>query len=152
MTPTLRTSHLILLAALVSLGCASTTATSPAAAPAVPEPPTAAREAPGEAALQPAGAAALDPVYFDTDRALLRADARAALKARAEAILARMTSAEKLQPLTELAGMLAAAEMLRSGVTTTQDSHYINFHGDSIDGIAQSVIDSGIREPTPLST
>jgi peptidoglycan-associated lipoprotein len=88
MTPTLRTSHLILLAALVSLGCASTSTTSPAAAPAVPEPPTAAREAPGEVAIQPAGAAALDPVYFDTDRALLRADARAALKARAEAILA----------------------------------------------------------------
>jgi len=43
------------------------------------------------------------------------------------------------------AGMLAAAEMLRSGITTTQDSHYINFHRDSIGGIAQSVIDSGIR-------
>jgi len=43
------------------------------------------------------------------------------------------------------AGMLAAVELIRSGVTTTQDSHYINFHGDAFDGIAQSVKDSGIR-------
>ena len=43
------------------------------------------------------------------------------------------------------AGMLAAAEMIRSGVTTTQDSHYINFHLDSIDGVAQSMEDSGMR-------
>jgi 5-methylthioadenosine/S-adenosylhomocysteine deaminase len=43
------------------------------------------------------------------------------------------------------AGMLAAVELIRSGVTTTQDSHYINFHGDAFDGVAQSVKDSGIR-------
>ncbi len=43
------------------------------------------------------------------------------------------------------AGMLAAAEMLRSGITTNQDSHYINFHLDSIDGVAQSAADSGMR-------
>jgi 5-methylthioadenosine/S-adenosylhomocysteine deaminase len=43
------------------------------------------------------------------------------------------------------AGMLAATEMIRSGITTVQDSHYINFHLDSIDGIAQSVADSGMR-------
>ncbi len=43
------------------------------------------------------------------------------------------------------AGMLAAVEMLRSGITSTQNSHYTNFHLDSIDGIAQSVIDSGMR-------
>lgn len=43
------------------------------------------------------------------------------------------------------AGMLGAVEMLRSGITTTQDSHFINFHRDSIDGIAQSVVDSGMR-------
>jgi 5-methylthioadenosine/S-adenosylhomocysteine deaminase len=43
------------------------------------------------------------------------------------------------------AGMLAAAEMLRSGITTNQDSHYINFHLDSIDGVAQSAVDSGMR-------
>ncbi|UCD43886.1 MAG: amidohydrolase family protein, partial [Candidatus Bathyarchaeota archaeon] len=40
------------------------------------------------------------------------------------------------------AGMLAAVEMIRSGITTTQDSHYINFHRDSIDGVAQSVEES----------
>ena len=39
------------------------------------------------------------------------------------------------------AGMLSAAEMLRSGITTTQDSHFINFRRDSINGIAQSVVD-----------
>lgn len=43
------------------------------------------------------------------------------------------------------AGMLAAAEMIRSGITTTQDSHYINFHLDSIDGVARSMEDSGMR-------
>jgi len=42
-------------------------------------------------------------------------------------------------------GMLSAAEMIRSGITTTQDSHYINFHRDSIDGIAESAKDSGLR-------
>jgi len=42
-------------------------------------------------------------------------------------------------------GMLSAVEMIRSGVTTTQDSHYINFHLGSIDGVAQSAIDSGMR-------
>ena len=36
-------------------------------------------------------------------------------------------------------------EMIRSGITTTQDSHYINFHIDSIDGIAESARDSGFR-------
>jgi 5-methylthioadenosine/S-adenosylhomocysteine deaminase len=43
------------------------------------------------------------------------------------------------------AGMLAAAEMIRSGVTTTQDSHYINFHRDSVDGVAESILESGLR-------
>jgi len=42
-------------------------------------------------------------------------------------------------------GMLAAAELLRSGVTTTQDSHYINFHRDAVDGVARSVAESGMR-------
>jgi peptidoglycan-associated lipoprotein len=36
--------------------------------------------------IQPASAPSLEPVYFDTDQAVLRADARASLKARAEAI------------------------------------------------------------------
>jgi len=40
---------------------------------------------------------------------------------------------------------LAAAEMIRSGITTTQDSHYINFHDDAIDGVAEAVVDSGMR-------
>lgn len=42
-------------------------------------------------------------------------------------------------------GTLSMVEMIRSGITTTQDSHYINFHRDSIDGIAESARDAGIR-------
>ena len=40
---------------------------------------------------------------------------------------------------------LAALEMIRSGITTTQDSHYINFHDDAVDGVAEAVANSGIR-------
>jgi len=40
---------------------------------------------------------------------------------------------------------LAVLEMIKSGITTTQDSHYINFHTDSINGIAEAVRKSGIR-------
>jgi 5-methylthioadenosine/S-adenosylhomocysteine deaminase len=43
------------------------------------------------------------------------------------------------------AGMLCALEMIRSGITCTQNSHYINFHNDAIDGIAQSIADSGLK-------
>jgi 5-methylthioadenosine/S-adenosylhomocysteine deaminase len=43
------------------------------------------------------------------------------------------------------AGMLAAVEMLKSGITCTQDGEFINFHKDAIDGIAQSVLDSGMK-------
>jgi 5-methylthioadenosine/S-adenosylhomocysteine deaminase len=43
------------------------------------------------------------------------------------------------------AGMLSAVEMIRSGITTTQDSHFVNFHQSDIDGIAQSMVDSGMR-------
>lgn len=40
---------------------------------------------------------------------------------------------------------LAVVEMIRSGITTTQDSHYINFHLDAIDGVAEAVESSGMR-------
>jgi 5-methylthioadenosine/S-adenosylhomocysteine deaminase len=42
-------------------------------------------------------------------------------------------------------GLLNAVTMLRSGVTCTQDSHFINFQKNDVDGIAQSAIDTGIR-------
>ena len=42
-------------------------------------------------------------------------------------------------------GAMSMIEMIRSGITCTQDSHYINFHGDSIDGIAESARDAGLR-------
>jgi 5-methylthioadenosine/S-adenosylhomocysteine deaminase len=42
-------------------------------------------------------------------------------------------------------GVMSMVEMIRSGITCTQDSHYINFHGDSIDGIAESARNAGLR-------
>lgn len=42
-------------------------------------------------------------------------------------------------------GAMSMVEMIRSGITCTQDSHYINFHGNSIDGIAESARDAGLR-------
>ena len=42
-------------------------------------------------------------------------------------------------------GSISMVEMIRSGITCTQDSHYINFHGNSIDGIAESARDAGLR-------
>jgi peptidoglycan-associated lipoprotein len=84
MRPTIRTLQLLSLGALVALGCASTTGTAPAPAPT----PTASTEKKPsqEVTMQPASADSLDPIYFDTDQSVLRADARSALKARAEAI------------------------------------------------------------------
>jgi 5-methylthioadenosine/S-adenosylhomocysteine deaminase len=43
------------------------------------------------------------------------------------------------------ASILCAVEMIKSGITTTQNSHYINFHNDSIDGVAQAILESGMR-------
>ena len=40
---------------------------------------------------------------------------------------------------------LAVLEMLRSGITTTQDSHYINFHREAFDSIAEAIIEGGMR-------
>jgi 5-methylthioadenosine/S-adenosylhomocysteine deaminase len=40
---------------------------------------------------------------------------------------------------------ISLVEMIRSGITSTQDSHYINFHVDAIDGIAESARDAGFR-------
>ena len=42
-------------------------------------------------------------------------------------------------------GAMSMVEMIRSGITCTQDSHYINFHRDSINGIAESARDVGLR-------
>lgn len=47
--------------------------------------------------------------------------------------------------LCRISADLATVEMIRSGITTTQDSHYINFHLDSIDGVAEAVEAAGIR-------
>ena len=80
MTQTIRTLQLLSLGVLTALGCASTSTvveTKPASNEA---------KAPEEATIQPASAPSLEPVYFDTDQAVLRADARASLETRAEAI------------------------------------------------------------------
>ena len=82
MTPTTRTLQLLALVAIAALGCASTsTSTSPEITPQAK-----AEKASQAVAIQPASAPSLGPVYFDMDQAVLRADARATLKARADAI------------------------------------------------------------------
>ena len=80
MTPTIRTLQLLGLGALAALGCASGS-TWVEATPAAKAP-----KAPQEMTAQPAPAPSLAPVYFDTDQALIRTDARRPLKARAETI------------------------------------------------------------------
>ena len=81
-SPVIRSLQLVALAALSSLACASTstTATQPAATPG----DTMATSTPAQV---PAASPSLAPVYFDTDRALLRSEAREELKSRAKAIL-----------------------------------------------------------------
>jgi len=80
MTLTIRTLQILSLGVLTALGCASTSTVVEE------KPPENATKAPEEAKVQPASAPSLEPVYFDTDQAVLRTDARAALAARAEAI------------------------------------------------------------------
>ena len=80
MTPIIRILQILSLGALAALGCASTSTVDEAA------PAANATKAPQEVTIQPAVAPSLQPVYFDTDQAVLRADARASLEARAEAI------------------------------------------------------------------
>jgi peptidoglycan-associated lipoprotein len=85
MTPTIRSPQLALLAALTALGCASTSTSTTKA----PEKPVA-QEAPKasqEMKIETAAGPSLSPIYFDTDEAVLRADARSALKTNAEAIV-----------------------------------------------------------------
>jgi peptidoglycan-associated lipoprotein len=80
MTQIIRSFQLLGLSALVALGCASTATveeTTPAAKP---------TKAPEEATTLPISAFSLVPVYFDTDQAVLRADARASLEAHAKTI------------------------------------------------------------------
>jgi peptidoglycan-associated lipoprotein len=80
MTPTIRILQILSLGFLAALGCASTSTmdeTAPAAN---------ATKTPQEVTAQPAPIPSLEPVYFDTDQAVLRADARVSLEARAETI------------------------------------------------------------------
>jgi peptidoglycan-associated lipoprotein len=80
MTPTIRILQILSLCTLAALGCASTSTMNETA------PAANATKASQEVTTQPAPAPLLQPVYFDTDQAVLRADARASLDARAEAI------------------------------------------------------------------
>jgi len=87
MNPTARLLSIIWLAVLATaLGCASTK-TSPAPTAVTVDPTPVAKTAPkAEVALHEPGAPQLAPIYFDTDRALLREDARQILKRYAHAI------------------------------------------------------------------
>lgn len=80
MTPIIRSLHLLGLGVLVALGCASTSSVQKST------PKEDIAKAPEEATTQMASTPSLEPVYFDTDEAVLREDARAFLKAHAEAI------------------------------------------------------------------
>lgn len=75
-------------ALLVALGCASTTST-PVPESTVPESArvTEPQSDPGDVTIHEAGSGTLTPVYFDTDRAVLRSEARDALKRYAKLIL-----------------------------------------------------------------
>jgi len=81
MSRMIRFRHLVAIPALlIAVGCASTTTNS--AGEAAGE-----ANAPGAVTIRDASSATLEPVYFDTDRALLRPEAREALKRYAESIL-----------------------------------------------------------------
>ena len=87
MSSTIRFLHLVTLPALLlAIGCASTSTPAPQAAM---EPSTSVSEKSdsGEGTIRGASAATLVPVYFETDRALLRPDTRNALKRYAKLIL-----------------------------------------------------------------
>jgi peptidoglycan-associated lipoprotein len=76
----------LLAALLLGLGCSSTPTPEPTAEADLPREPVAETPAAGDVTLSLDRS--LDPVYFDTDQATLRPDARRALDAHARAILA----------------------------------------------------------------
>jgi peptidoglycan-associated lipoprotein len=87
MNQTHRTHSIIQLggALLLALGCASTPPAD--SQPAAPDPtPVTSPDHSAQLSMAGRGAPELAPVYFDTDEALLRVDARQALKAHAQAI------------------------------------------------------------------
>jgi peptidoglycan-associated lipoprotein len=75
------------LALLVALGCASNT--TPVSKKAASDRSTRVTQKndPGAVTIQPASSVTLKPIYFDTDRALLKPEARDALKSYAKSIL-----------------------------------------------------------------
>jgi peptidoglycan-associated lipoprotein len=73
------------IALFLSVGCTSTSPTSVQGAHEVPEPVA---ETSGTDSVSPSQVTvALDPVYFDTNEAMLRSDARGLLKRHAQSIL-----------------------------------------------------------------
>jgi peptidoglycan-associated lipoprotein len=80
MTQIIRTLQILGLSALAALGCASTSTVEEAT------PAANSTKAPEEVTIQPTPTPTLEPIYFDTDQAVLRADARASLEAHAKAI------------------------------------------------------------------
>jgi len=87
MKPTIRIVQLLTLAGLAALGCASTSTTDmDAKTEGIATKATPAKQ---DVTPPPAFTASLDPVYFEMDRAVLDASARASLEARAKAIQQR---------------------------------------------------------------
>jgi len=87
MSSTIRSLHLVALPALLlAFGCASTSTPTPQAALEQSE-PASEESGSGEVTITDASSATLVPVYFETDRALLRPEARDALKRYAKSIL-----------------------------------------------------------------
>jgi peptidoglycan-associated lipoprotein len=87
MNPTTRLFPIACLGALlVTLGCASATKSPDPARAKVDRMPAASTEPEAEFAPREPGAATLEPIYFETDRALVREDARETLKRHALAI------------------------------------------------------------------
>jgi len=87
MSSSIRSLHFVTLPALLlAFGCASTSTPAPQAAPEQSKVTSEKKDA-GEVTIANASSATLVPVYFETDRALLRPDTRDALKRYAKLIL-----------------------------------------------------------------
>ncbi len=88
MSSTARSLRVVTLPALLlAFGCASTPTPAPeSTAPEQSAPASEAKDS-GEVTIRDASSATLVPVYFETDRALLRPDTREALKRYAKSIL-----------------------------------------------------------------
>ena len=88
MSSTARSLRVVTLPALLlAFGCASTATPTPESTAPEQSAPTSEAKDSGEVTIRDASSATLVPVYFETDRALLRPDTREALKRYTKSIL-----------------------------------------------------------------